>query len=171
MEFLRDDGVIEKLSEKLCELQYTESTLLPKLQEQLKQKETEIENIVNAVQKGYATEILLKRLAELEKEQNEINDAIAKEQLKAPIFTQDHFRMALNNFRKIDISTQDGKRKIIDTFINSIYLYDDHIKIVYNANGKEETVSLEELESSTLFSNGAPIAKTPHFWGVLFCFM
>ncbi|MDY4592327.1 MAG: hypothetical protein SO434_02860 [Eubacteriales bacterium] len=66
--------------------------------------------------------------------------------------------MALNNFRKMDISTQDGKRKIIDTFINSIYLYDDHIKIVYNANGKEEAVSLEELESSTLFSSGAPNA-------------
>ena len=62
--------------------------------------------------------------------------------------------MALYNFRKIDISTQDGKRKIIDTFINSIYLYDDYMKIVYNANGKEEIVSLE-LESSTLFSNGA----------------
>ena len=116
MEFLRDDGVIERLSAKLYELQYTKSTLLPKLQEQLKQKEKEIENIVNAVQKGYATEILLKRLAELEKEQNELNDAIAKEQLKAPIFTQDHFRMALNNFQKIDISTQDGKRKIIDAF-------------------------------------------------------
>ena len=95
-------------------------------------------------------------MPELEKEQNELNDAIAKEQLKAPIFTQDHFRMALNNFQKIDISTQDGKRKIIDAFINSIYLYDDHMKIVYNANGKEETVSLEELESSTLFSSGTP---------------
>ena len=156
MEFLRDDGVIERLSAKLYELQYTESTLLPKLQEQLKQKEKEIENIVKAVQKGYATEILLKRLAELEKEQNELNDAIAKEQLKAPIFTQDHFRMALYNFRKIDITTQEGKRKIIDTFINSIYLYDDHLKIIYNANSKEETVSLAELESSTLFSRGAP---------------
>ena len=156
MEFLKDDGVIERLSEKLFELQYTESTLLPKLQEQLKQKEKEIENIVTAVQKGYATEILLKRLSDLEREQKEITDAIAKEQLKAPIFTQDHFKMALYNFRKIDISTQNGKRKIIDTFINSIYLYDDYIKIVYNANGKEEIVPLEELESSTLFSNGAP---------------
>ncbi len=156
MEFLKDDGVIERLSEKLYELQYTESTLLPKLQEQLKQKEKEIENIVNAVQKGYATETLLKRLSNLEKERNDINDAIAKEQLKAPIFTQDHFKMALYNFRKIDISTQDGKRKIIDTFINSIYIYDDYMKIVYNANSKEEVVSLEELESSTLFSNGAP---------------
>ena len=156
MEFLKDDGVIERLSEKLFELQYTESTLLPKLQEQLQQKEKEIENIVTAVQKGYATEILLKRLSDLETEQKEITDAIAKEQLKTPIFTQDHFKMALYNFRKIDISTQNGKRKIIDTFINSIYLYDDYMKIVYNANGKEEIVSLEELESSTLFSNGAP---------------
>ncbi len=156
MEFLKDDGIIERLSAKLYELQYTESTVLPKLQEQLKQKEKEIENIVNAVQKGYATETLLKRLDGLEKEKHEISDAIAKEQLKAPIFKQDHFRMALYNFRKIDITTQEGKRKIIDTFINSIYLYDDHLKIIYNANSKEETVSLAELESSTLFSRGAP---------------
>ena len=130
--------------------------MLTILYEQLKENDKERENIVNAVQKGYATEILLKRLAELEKEQNELNDAIAKEQLQAPIFTQDHFRMALNNFQKIDISTQDGKRKIIDAFINSIYLYDDHMKIVYNANGKEEPVSPHELESSILFSSGAP---------------
>ena len=59
--------------------------------------------------------------------------------------------------RKIDITQQDGKRKIIDTFINAIYVYDDHFKIVYNGNNKEETVSLEVLEnSSTLFSSGAP---------------
>ena len=36
------------------------------------------------------------------------------------------------------------------------YLYDDHLKILYNANGKEERISLAELESSTLFSRGAP---------------
>ena len=74
--------------------------------------------------------------------------------------------MALYNFRKIDISTQNGKRKIIDTLINSIYLYDDYMKIVYNANGKEEIVSLEELESSTLFSDGAPNFKARTFFKV-----
>ena len=159
MEFLKDDDIIERLSAKLYELQYTESTILPKLQEQLKQKEKEIENIVNAVQKGYATETLLKRLDGLEKQKREISDVIAKEQLKSPIFSQDHFKMALSNFRKIDITTQEGKRKIIDTFINAIYLYDDHLKIIYNANGKEETISLAELESSTLFSRGAPTQR------------
>lgn len=64
--------------------------------------------------------------------------------------------MALHNFRKIDVSIQDGKRKIIDTFINSIFVYDDNIKIIYNANGREEVIKLEELESSTLFSDGEP---------------
>jgi len=59
--------------------------------------------------------------------------------------------------KQLHITQQDGKRKIIDTFINAIYVYDDHFKIVYNGNNKEETVSLEALEnSSTLFSSGAP---------------
>lgn len=156
MQMLQSESVIENLAEKLYELQFTESTLLPKLQEQLKQKEKEIENIVNAVQKGFATETLLKRLSELEEEKKRIEDSVAKEQLTAPVFTKEHFIMALHNFRKIDVTKQDGKRKIIDAFINSIYLYDDHMKIVYNANGKEEVVALEDLESSTLFSSGAP---------------
>lgn len=156
MQMLQTENVIENLAEKLYELQFTESTLLPKLQEQLKQKEKEIKNIVNAVQKGFATETLLKRLSELEEEKKGIEDSVAKEQLTAPVFTKEHFIMALHNFRKIDVTKQDGKRKIIDAFINSIYLYDDHMKIVYNANGKEEVVTLEDLESSTLFSSGAP---------------
>lgn len=162
MQMLQSESVIESLAEKLYELQFTESTLLPKLQEQLKQKEKEIENIVNAVQKGFATETLLKRLSELEEEKKRIEDSVAKEQLTAPVFTKEHFIMALHNFRKIDVTKQDGKRKIIDAFINSIYLYDDHMKIVYNANGKEEVVALEDLESSILFSNGAPSQYNPN---------
>lgn len=58
--------------------------------------------------------------------------------------------MALCNFRKIDITTKDGKAKLIDTFIDRIYLYDDHLKIIYNINGKDEELSLEEIESSNL---------------------
>ena len=161
MEFLQKDDVIQQLSEALYNLQFTESTMLPKLEEQLKDKNQEMKNIVNAVQKGFATQTLLQRLGELEKERDEIGEAIAKEKIKTPIFSQDHFRMALHNFRKIDISKQDGKRKIIDTFINAIYVSNDDFKIVYNVNGKEETIKLEELESSTLFSNGAP--KTGKF--------
>ncbi len=157
MEVLKNDSVIEELSALLYKLQYNESTVLPQLEQQLNAKETEIQNVLDAIRMGSASKALVQCLNDLEKQRDELGDAIIKEQIHSPTYTQDEYRMALTNYRKIDITQQDGKRKIIDTFINAIYVYDDHFKIVYNGNNKEETVSLEALEnSSTLFSSGAP---------------
>ena len=118
--------MIDELSALLYNLQYNESTVLPQLEQQLKEREKEIENIVNVIQQGIASQALVKRLGELEASKNEISDAIIKEQIQSPTYTQDEYRMALTNYRKIDITQQDGKRKIIDTFINAIYVFDDH---------------------------------------------
>ena len=70
--------------------------------------------------------------------------------------------MALYNFRKIDVNTQEGKRKLIDTFVNSIFLYDDRLKIVFNGGAKNEEISLSELESSYSIQAGQPEkSRTP----------
>ena len=159
MGMLKEDSVIEDLSARLYELQYRESTLIPQLEQQLKDKECEISNIIQAIQNGANSPTLTKRLNELELQKSEIETAIVKEQIRKPTYSQDEYRMALSNYRKIDISTQDGKRKIIDSFINAIFVYDDHIKIIYNGKNKEECVTQEELEGSTLFSSGAPKKK------------
>ena len=42
--------------------------------------------------------------------------------------------MALCNYRKIDVGKLEGRRKLIDTFVNSVFLYDDHLKIIYNGS-------------------------------------
>jgi len=36
--------------------------------------------------------------------------------------------------------------QIIDTFINSIYLFDDKIVFTYNFKGSTETISLADIE-------------------------
>ncbi len=160
MEMLKEDSVIEELAALLYNLQYNESTILPQLESQLREKEREIDNIVTAIQQGVASQALMKRLNEIEKQKDDIETAITKEQIKAPTYSLDEYRMALCNYRKLDITKQDGKRKLIDTFINAVYAYDDYFKIIYNGNNKEETISLEALEnSSTLFSSGAPLNK------------
>ena len=81
MEILKNDSVIEELSALLYNLQYNESTVLPQLEQQLKEREKEIENIVNVIQQGIASQALVKRLGELEASKNEISDAIIKEQI------------------------------------------------------------------------------------------
>ncbi len=83
--------------------------------------------------------------------------------IKNPTYTVEQYIMALANYRKVNMNTLDGKRKIINTFINAIFVYDDHLKIVYNGNNKEETISLAALEnSSNLFSPGAPKHSNPN---------
>ena len=163
MEMLTQPKMIDKLSKMLFDLQNEESSLLASLERQYKEKEKEINNLLNAVQKGLATDILLARLDELGKERDAIAESIAKEEIKTPIFTQQQFKDALNRFKNIDITTDDGKRKIIDTFVNAIYAYDDHIKIIYNTNGKEESISLDEIESSTSFSSSSPNKNKTNF--------
>ena len=156
MEFLKKDEIIERLADLLYNLQYEENTLLPRLENQLAERTKEIDNIVTAIQKGVASDALLQRLNELEENKRELEDEIKKEQAERPLFTKDQFRMALYNFRKIDTTTKEGKAKLIDTFIDRIYLYDDYIKIIYNINGKDEEISLDELESSKGPQSGQP---------------
>ena len=133
--------------------------MIPVLEDELKEKNKAIENILKAVEKGLGVEALLMRLEVLQNEKSNIELSLAKEKMETPLFTKEQFLRVLRNFSLIDIKNQDGQRKIIDTFINSIYAYEDYFKIVYNGTEKEEIVSLKEIQSSTLFSEGEPRKK------------
>ena len=53
----------------------------------------------------------------------------------------------------VDIAFQE---KVIDCFVNSIYLFDDRIVVNFNYQEGGRPVSLEEVLSSFLDGNGAP---------------
>lgn len=158
MEILLQDSMIDKLAKKLYQLQGEESSTIPYLENQLKQNKSEIDNILKAIKNGKGISILLEELEKLEKQQGELEASLMKEKIKTPHITEEQFREVLLSFRNIDTNSISGKQKIIDTFINAIYLYDDHLKIIYNGNGKEkeEAVTLNELECSTSFESGEP---------------
>ena len=49
------------------------------------------------------------------------------------------------------------RQKLIDTFVNSVYLYDDKIIINYNFRDGAGTVSLKEVENSDLVKVSPPV--------------
>jgi len=59
----------------------------------------------------------------------------------------------------------DFRSRIIDTFINSIYLYDDRLVIYYNIKDGQQVSYIEMLDStsapdgdcSNLIDNGSPV--------------
>ena len=150
MDKIMDDKLMEQLSYKLYDLQMQGSSILPALQAQLSDVESGIDNMLNAIQQGIVLESTKKRLSDLENRKKELEIEIAQEQIKHPLLTREQIEFGLTRFRKLDLSTQKGRRALIDGFVNTIYLFDDYAIITCNYKEGEEKITFEDIEDSEL---------------------
>ncbi len=71
----------------------------------------------------------------------------------------------LTRLRKFDITKTEHRKRLVDAFINAVFLYDDRIVIVFNYKDSAKTTSLEEVTASPLGSDlttgTAPLKKAP----------
>ena len=78
----------------------------------------------------------------MQKEDLEIE--LAKLKIAAKIrLTEEDIKKWLNSFCKGDLFDMDFRRRIIDTFINAIYLFDDKIVIYYNIKDSKQVSYIE----------------------------
>lgn len=145
MAILTDDDTIDAIVFQVMELQDRENTTLPNLEQQLKEVESGIENILDFIQGGHLTAATSGRLEKLEAQKEDLEIRIANEKITAPRFTEDFLRFYLLRFRKLDMKLQDHRRILIDTFINAIYLYDDKIVLTFNYNDGTKTITFDDV--------------------------
>lgn len=150
------DEVIERIAERVYNLQSAENTIVKALKQNLKEVENGINNMLNAIQMGVVTSSTKQRLEDLEKRKSEIEVAILNEEIEHPILTKEQIIFWISQFKDGNIDDEEYKRRIIDTFVNSVYLYDDKIVITYNFKDGTRTISLEEVENSDLAQNASP---------------
>ena len=60
--------------------------------------------------------------------------------------------------REIPFDDPGGRQKLIDTFVNAIYVYDDKITLCYNYSGEDARVTLAELDTADVDSGFVPSA-------------
>ena len=60
-------------------------------------------------------------------------------------------------FRKLDMSLKDQRQALVDTFINSIYLYDDKVLITFNYKEGTQTVTFGEAVEVASEGNGSDL--------------
>ena len=51
-------------------------------------------------------------------------------------------------FRHGDPANRDFQKRLIDTFVNAVYVFDDKLVLTYNYQHGTQTISLEEIESA-----------------------
>ncbi len=157
MKLVMDDNTIEAITAMVLDLQDKENTTLPLYEQQLREVESAIQNLLNAIQQGILTKSTKSRLEELESNKEDLEIKIANEKLMKPKLTGEQIQFYLRKFRVLDMSKQSHRQRLIDTFINRIYLYDDKLVITFNYKEGSETISLNEIETALEGENGSDL--------------
>lgn len=156
MKAIMNDEVMERLIDTLMELQKKESTDLPLLKKQLAETEKGINNMLNAIQAGIFTPSTKQRLDELEETKSQLEVSILQEEMHKPLLTREQIAFFIYRFRKFDVTKREQRQRLIDSFVNAVYLYEDKIILTFNYKDGSKTITLADVEGSDLSSFGAP---------------
>ena len=161
MQLVKDDAAMESIIAKVMELQNKENTNIPLYEKQLRDAESGIQNMLNAIQAGILTSSTKERLEQLEETKRELEARIAEEKLAKPKVTEEFIRFWLLRFRKLNMNQKDQRQALVDTFINSIYLYDDKVLITFNYKEGTQTVTFGEATEVASEGNGSDLDCIP----------
>ena len=157
---IMDDELIKKLADMAYKKLGSDNMVLPILKQQFSEINSSINNILKAIEQGIFTASTKERLEELEKEKGEISIQIMKEEMSKPQLTKEQILFWFHKLRNLDTAKLEHRRKLIDTFINAIYLYDDKIVITFNFKDGSKTITFAEIEEAEKGSDftdfGAP---------------
>ena len=135
--------------------------------------------MLNAIQQGIFTQSTKERLEELEQQKSDLSVRIMQEEMVKPPIDKDKIVFWLTRFRKLDTTNLEHRKRLVDSFINAIYLFDDRIIFTFNYKDGSRTITFDEIENSELCSDltslGAPYydvtlravrrEKSPRFLG------
>lgn len=133
------DEVIDRVADQVMKRQEEEanSCRLASLEAELSEVKKGINHAVDAIIAGYASETLKEKLEALEKRKNELEDAIVLENIDKPAFTREMIVDWIRRFREMDSEDQELRKTLVRVFVKAVYLYDDHLDLVYGYDPEE----------------------------------
>ena len=164
------DANIESIADRVIELvekEFSDTSLISSIKTQISETTSKINNLLSAVEQGIQSDSLQERLTTLEKTKHDLELQLAKETMKKPPLTRDQIIYWLTSFK--DGSTEDDeyKRKLIDTLLNSVYVYDlptGSRKFVFTFNttgGYTSEIHVSDIEQSSRFKCEYPNIYCP----------
>lgn len=154
---------LDAIVEHVMMWQKKENTTLPLLQRELAEVEKSLANVMSAIEQGIITSTTKNRMKELEDLKTDIEVKIAREEIQTQILTKEQAKFWLQRMADFDLANHDNKQRIVDTFINSIYVYDDRLVINFNCREDSETIPLElSVFGSDLTMMGEPYWNSPN---------
>lgn len=149
-----------------------EKSPLAAMQSELADVKKKLANINGAIAAGVWSSSTVDLLKQYEAEEKTLSENIALlTYQESQLVDRDRVLYWLHRFAKLDRNKEEDRRRLINTFINAVYVYDDHLKIVINAADDSETLPLDALpdDGSDMLTSGVLFVSHPNrivFWYV-----
>lgn len=170
MEAIMNDDLINRIIDSILKTLEKEDTVVPILKKELAETDKSINNLIKAIEQGIITKSTKQRLDELEQRKEELEIQIAEENIQQPQITREQLEFWFYKFRKFDFDKLEHRRRLIDSFVNAVILYDD--KIVFHFNYKEgaKELSMDELNNISDLSPLTPPKRKSRVSGFFFLY-
>lgn len=171
------DESIDRIATKAMEIiekDRQDTSVLAGLQKLLKDCNKRIKNLLSAVEQGLVTPATKDRLEELEQERRDLEGQIAREEMKKPLLTKERIVYWLTSFKSGDIRDIEYQRRVIDTLVNSVFVYDDgdkgrKIVLTFNISGSNTLIiTSSDIECLTPPQESQANSTTIYFVGPVF---
>ena len=152
------DQNIDLIVQAVCEASKRENNAphIAEIKQNIKDNAKAIENILIAVESGENIEIYNERLTQRKKERTALESALAKAQMETVELDENEIKFFFRQLQKGDIDDERTRKALIAIFVNSVYLYDDKIRIIFNATDRPITVDYGLLDDIERLENGDP---------------
>lgn len=162
MKIVMDDELIDHIADAILNILAQENSKLPQLNARLKEIETGIQNMLNAIQQGILTPSTKERLEALEQEREEIKVAIYSEELQKPKITKEHIAFWISKFRDTDLTDVTSRKRLVESFVNAVFVYDDKVVFTFNYKDGSKTATIDEINAelgSDLDGTSPPVSS------------
>lgn len=120
------------------------------LQNQLSAVEKGLQRLIKSVEDGMPYDLVKGRVEELEDQRTTIKKALEDHEIARAIkLTRDHIQFFLEKMRDADRTDPEAQKRLIDTFVRKIFVYDDHILITLNYHGNGNEITVNDIEKAS----------------------
>lgn len=148
---LRDDAVLAFIAEQTYQYylqQNTDNSYTQSLHTALDDVNRSMDNLIKAMEAGIFNSSTKQRMDELDEQKCELEAALAAARLKEDLgLTKEHILFFLHSFTNMDYDDQACKKRLIKTFVNSVFVYDDKVVLTFNYSGDDRTITLQEIDA------------------------
>ena len=118
---------------------------------------------MSAIEMGIVTETTKNRMKELEGKKIDLQISISQAEMETQKLTREQVAFWLKNMEKLNLASKMNRQRIINTFLNSIYVYDDKFIVNFNCREESDTIALDfKGDVSYLNGIGEPITHNPN---------